>query len=97
MPGAENDAAPLEPPVAEAVPEDVPVREAEPEPEPEPDCVAEGPVVVAPEALPEALALPDALAARPLPIELVDVHEEVGGAGCAAGVLGSPWWKVEVP
>lgn len=54
-------------------------------------------MVVAPEALPEALALPDALAARPLPIELVDVHEEVGGAGCAAGVLGSPWWKVEVP
>lgn len=25
------------------------------------------------------------------------VHEEDGGAGCAEGVLGSPWKNVDVP
>ena len=36
-------------------------------------------------------------AACPLPILDVVVHDDVAGAGCAAGVLGSPWWNVEVP
>ena len=45
--------------------------------------------VLVPEPVPEA--------ARPFPIVLVVVQDEVGGAGCAAGVEGSPWWNVEVP
>jgi len=31
------------------------------------------------------------------PTVLNGVHDEVGGAGCAGGVTGSPWWKVEPP
>ena len=34
---------------------------------------------------------------RPLPMDDVVVHEEVPGAGCAAGVLGWPWKNVEDP
>ena len=39
----------------------------------------------------------DVLTANPLPIELTVVHWLVAGAGWAAGVTGSPWWKVEAP
>ena len=53
------------------------------------------PVVDAPEPVEVAVPVPEA--ARPLPIVLVGVQDEVGGAGCAAGVEGSPWWNVEVP
>jgi len=31
------------------------------------------------------------------PIVLTDLQDEEGGMGCAAGVAGSPWWKVEPP
>lgn len=31
------------------------------------------------------------LAARVLPMVDVVLHEDVAGAGCAAGVAGSPW------
>jgi len=37
------------------------------------------------------------VAARIFPMEDVVVHEDVAGAGCAAGVAGSPWKNVEVP
>jgi len=29
------------------------------------------------------------------PRVLTGLHDEDGGAGCAGGVAGSPWWKVE--
>jgi hypothetical protein len=34
---------------------------------------------------------------KPLPIVESVVQREDDGAGCAAGVLGSPWWNVELP
>ena len=36
------------------------------------------------------------LAAR-IPMVDVVLHEDVAGAGCAAGVAGSPWKNVEPP
>jgi hypothetical protein len=33
----------------------------------------------------------------PFPTLATVVHMEEEGAGCAGGVTGSPWWKVEVP
>ena len=33
----------------------------------------------------------------PFPIVWTFWHCDLGGAGCAAGVEGWPWWKVEVP
>ncbi len=50
-----------------------------------------------PEPLAEVLAEVLADTARPLPMEDVGVQEELGGTGCAAGVLGWPWKNVEVP
>lgn len=45
----------------------------------------------------DALAPELVAPAARLPIVLNGVHCEDGGAGCAGGVLGSPWWNVEVP
>lgn len=34
---------------------------------------------------------------NPLPMVLVVIQDDEEGAGCADGVAGSPWWKVEAP
>jgi hypothetical protein len=34
---------------------------------------------------------------KPFPMELIVAHEEDDGTGCAEGVTGSPWWKVDAP
>lgn len=39
----------------------------------------------------------DVVESATAPMVLNVVHIEDGGAGCAGGVLGSPWWNVEVP
>lgn len=57
-------------------------------------------VVVAWAALEElavVVAAPGAEMERPLPTVLTLWHCDFAGAGCAAGVLGWPWWNVEVP
>ena len=74
------------------------------EPEPDADADAEG--VVETDAFMEleregellTLLADDAPEAIKLP-PMVDtgVHIDEAGAGCAGGVTGSPWWKVEAP
>lgn len=34
---------------------------------------------------------------KPFPMDVTVVQDVREGAGCASGVTGSPWWKVEVP
>jgi type IV secretory pathway component VirB8 len=34
---------------------------------------------------------------KSVPMVATVVHEDEDGAGCSAGVMGSPWWKVDVP
>lgn len=61
-----------------------------------PDEVEEAkPVVEEAEPVVDAAVTPDAEAPFPRPVRVAQLDEE--GAGCASGVLGSPWWKVEVP
>ena len=40
---------------------------------------------------------PGAEICMPFPIVFTFAHCDLAGAGCAAGVEGWPWWKVEVP
>ena len=48
------------------------------------------------EGAPLDVTVADVLAAR-LPMLVRGTHEEDGGAGCASGVTGWPWKKVDVP
>jgi len=52
--------------------------------------LSEGPVVLG-----EIMSVPWIM--KPFPMDVTVVQDVREGAGCALGVTGSPWWKVEVP
>ncbi len=49
------------------------------------------------EAEEEGITLEDAGGAASPPMVAMGTQPDVFGRGCAAGVAGSPWWKVEAP
>lgn len=80
-------------------PEPADPDEGDPEAEPDPERDAELDEEEAEEGALTVVDAPDdevALAAR-LPMLDTGVQSEDGGAGCASGVEGSPWWNVEDP
>lgn len=89
-----TDNTELVPDVVAILPEPVAVvtePDGEPTDEGAGDPVAEGDgLTVVADGLGVVLTLP-------FPMLATVVHIEEEGAGCAGGVTGSPWWKVEVP